>query len=63
MAETSQQKLTMDNSENRISDLEQACGMLVMFPGMREFVGDRIFDEVTGLLGPQVPLDVSPNEG
>lgn len=51
-----------NETESRIDDLEHACSMLITFPGMREFVGGRIFDEVTGLLGPQ-PLDVSPAEG
>lgn len=60
MAEQTKKSQTTDE---RINDLEHACAMLVTFPKMREFVGDRIFYEVVELLGPQEPLDGKPNEG
>lgn len=60
MAEQTKKPQTKDE---RIDDLAHACAMLVTFPGMREFVGSQIFEEVTELLGPQEPLDVSPLEG
>jgi hypothetical protein len=58
-------EMTKQRQDQRIDDLEHACAMLVTFPGMRKFVGNRIYNEVADLLGPlnEEPLDVKLNEG
>lgn len=61
MAQTSRRELARGKAEKRIEDLEHACGLLVTFPGMREFVGNLIFEEVVALLGPQEELDADDN--